>query len=130
MYTIKTNTSRVNKLIDRIGDLTPQLELALKNSVTSSALLANSRLQQNTPVDTGRLRSSVGINYSKGGFRADIGPDLAKAYYAPFVEFGHHLRNGKFLPGQFFIRRTANELGSQIRKIFRDSVKKAATLKK
>lgn len=48
-----------------------------------------------TPVDTSELRISMSYTGEEVGYTKD---------YGPHVEFGHRLRNGQFLPGQFFFK--------------------------
>lgn len=52
-----------------------------------------------TPVDTSELRLSMTYNGEEVGYVKD---------YGPHVEFGHRLRNGVFLPGQFFFKDNVN----------------------
>jgi len=80
---------------------------AIEGAMDSGASLIYGTLLAKTPVKTGNLRASERIEKEK--LLRRIGPDISKASYAPFVEFGHHTRSGSFVPGQFFIEQTALE---------------------
>lgn len=66
------------------------------------------------PVDTGNLRSSIHTKYNSEEFAAYVGTNkesMSKAsstgssvFYAPYVEYGHKLRNGEFYPARPFLR--------------------------
>lgn len=52
-----------------------------------------------TPVDTNELRMSARYHDMEMGYNSE---------YAPHVEYGHLLRNGAFLPGQFYLKRNVD----------------------
>ena len=102
------------------GLLDEILENSIKDSANGIVLPA---LKLNTPVDTGNLRDSHYVELQK--FYAAIGPDLAKAPYAPFVEYGHHTRSGSFVQGQKFVERTGIDTKQQVLDLFSSNIKKA-----
>jgi len=103
----------IKKLNTTEAEMVPELNKAL--DVSAQATL--SRLQTNTPVDTGNLRSSERIT-NPAPLLANVGPDSSKAPYAYYVEVGHHTRSGSWVPGQFFIEKTALEMNKNIQDIF------------
>lgn len=58
---------------------------AVKNAVSEAALVCESTAKRATPVDTGRLRSSIGVERREDGLSADVGTNVE---YAPHVEYG------------------------------------------
>lgn len=65
------------------------------------ARLSNRPSRGGTPRDTGALMSSSGL--TTDGTSIGYGE-----YYAPYVEFGHRLKNGKTVPGQYYLRTNLN----------------------
>lgn len=63
----------------------PRLRKAGANVVATSALNIQREAKQRTPVDTGRLRSSIRATISGDQLGAVVGTDVE---YAPFVEHG------------------------------------------
>ena len=55
----------------------------IQKQVDRSALNIDREAKKLVPVDTGRLKTSIGID--RGEMMADIGTNV---YYAPYVEFG------------------------------------------
>lgn len=62
-----------------------RIEAAIKGAVAEIALGVERGAKERCPVDTGRLRSSIGVNFEDGGLAADVGSNVE---YAPHVEFG------------------------------------------
>ncbi len=115
-----------NKSIVSLEKLDTNIADAVVNALRLSAELTKRKLKDNTPVDTGNLKRSVEIlseNFKKG--EIVVGPAPDQAPYAKWVEYGHHLRNGEFLPGQFFIQKTTNEVSDNIQQFFKDALAKA-----
>lgn len=54
-----------------------------------------------TPVDTSELRMSAGVS-------ADGSMFGYTKHYAPHVEHGHRTSNGRYVPGQYFLRANVN----------------------
>lgn len=53
-----------------------------------------------TPIDTGELRNSRGVSRDSFGYSKE---------YAPHVEYGHRLKSGGFVQGQFFLKKNAEK---------------------
>lgn len=103
----------------------PELERALQEKSRTdfmqvgrkSMLEIYKRGQQagGTPVDTNELRMSMRTNAYSTYYNAE---------YAPHVEYGHRTRSGRFVQGQFFLKRNVDtqrsiyygDLKSQLRK--------------
>ena len=90
---------------------------SLAVGVDRSSKYIQKEMKINTPVDTGNLRDSEYIERI-GNLSAFIGPDLKKAHYAIYVELGHHTVNGSWVPGQFYVERTAVESRLPVKSIF------------
>lgn len=54
------------------------------------------RAQRNSPVDTGTLKRSIGLEITDGGLTAEMAPT---AEYAPYVEYGT-----RFMDAQPFVK--------------------------
>ena len=96
---------------------------ALRDATVKASGYVLTRLQQNTPVDTGRLKSSARTKVYPSAFMALIGPDESIAPYGRWVEYGHHTRSGTWVKGQFFIQRTVLETSRGVDEIFRDAIR-------
>lgn len=63
-----------------------RLTEAITNAVAEVAIDVEREAKRNTPVDTGRLRSSLGVEVVDAlGLQRDVATNVE---YAPFVEFG------------------------------------------
>lgn len=65
--------------------LSQEGERTLRREVARSALAIQGTAKTLAPVDTGRLRNSIAVEFMDGGLSARIGTNVE---YAPFVEFG------------------------------------------
>jgi HK97 gp10 family phage protein len=125
---LKITFKGVNEANRKLAQVGVSLDKIIDEWLDESGKLAETKMKDNSPVDTGRLRDS--IRRSKlSGRRMRVGPDLRKANYAPFVELGHHLRNGKWLPGQKFVLKTWQEVRVQVKNDLRDKIAKAVNKK-
>lgn len=90
-------------------EINPQLEIkvqkAIEAGLTAGTIEVRNRAVKNCPVgETGKLRASI---YRE--VRGNTGIIYNTMKYAPFVEFGHTLRNGKWWEGRHFMRRALFE---------------------
>lgn len=72
----------VERLLKQTGH---KLTDAIKGAVAETALNVERNAKQATPVDTGRLRSSIGVSFDGNRLGADVATNVE---YAPHVEFG------------------------------------------
>lgn len=72
----------LKRLLEQTGH---RLTEAVRNAVSEAALACETTAKRATPVDTGRLRSSIGVTKESGGLAADVGTNVE---YAPHVEYG------------------------------------------
>jgi len=100
-----------------------KLPAAIREGQKFAASYVFTVMQNNAPVDTGRLRSS--IKKTAGATDVLVGPDPSIAPYAVWVEHGHHTRSGSWVPGQFFVKRTATETAAGVQEIFSKVLKLA-----
>lgn len=110
----------LESILSKFGEMaTKSVPDAITNGLLKSADYVLTQLKSNTPVDTGNLRESEYIDTTAiQNNQVVIGPNIEMARYAPFVEYGHHTRSGSWVPGQFFVMRTAVETQPQISEIF------------
>lgn len=125
MSTISITITGLDTAIKNMGNIADKkLPLALKAGLTKSSLFVLSSLNKNTPVDTGRLKSSNRISELTDN-SIKIGPDTRIAPYAKWVEHGHHTRSGSWVLGQHYIQRTTIETVDRVAKIFETAIRLA-----
>lgn len=73
-----------------------------------------------TPVDTGELRQSAGIDV-EGANKAVMGYSKE---YAPHVEYGHRTRGGGYVPGQHYLQRNVETERPAYKKLLIENLKK------
>ena len=74
---------RVTIKVPNWREIDDQLEKEIQDEINKTALRIETEAKKNTPVDTGRLRSSIKIDLRP--LEAEIGTNVN---YAAFVEFG------------------------------------------
>jgi len=111
------------------------LDNLLRASVRTSGLQVEKAAKENCPAKTGNLRRSILSQESQEGrtFKATVGPDIAIAPYAVYVETGHTQQPGRYVPalgkrlvaswveGKWYMAKTA----IQMRKKVEDNLKTA-----
>lgn len=80
----------------------------------------NRAVNGETPVDTGELRQSAGLDV-EGDDRAVMGYSKD---YAPHVEFGHRTRGGGYVPGQHYLQRNVEQEREAFKRLLADELKK------
>ena len=105
-----------------------------KEFVSRSAQFLRGEIVKRTPVDTGRLRSSIAVRLQDEGLTAIVGSNVQ---YAPHVEFGtrphwppmsamqpwasrHGFPAGK--KGAFLVARAISRKGTRARRMFQQGV--------
>ena len=104
-YTYKDNTDEVLSA----------LENAKKRGLEAIGLTAEGDAKKVTPVDTGRLRNSIG--HATEDEAAYIGTNVE---YAPYVELGARDRSGVHM-----LQRAAAEHTDEYKRLMEDSMKNA-----
>lgn len=120
MYSISVEFPSLNKVLGQISDISAGTQEGILSAMGASVEYVTELLRENVPVDTGNLKDSVVNDIIEAGplTAGYIGIDLDQAHYAPFVELGHHTPNGGFVPGQYFLRNTAESSREQVFEIF------------
>lgn len=72
-------------LINKIKLLVPKVRQAAQDAVALTALQVESTAKELAPVDTGRLRASIGITFAADRLSAEVGSNVE---YAIFIEAG------------------------------------------
>lgn len=92
-------------LINKLKLLVPAVRRATQDAVATTALQIESTAKELAPVDTGRLRASIGITFAPDRLSAQVGSNVS---YSPFIEFGtSRMRAQPFLAPAFEQHRTA-----------------------
>lgn len=113
------------------NEIKDELEVAIERALEAVGLQAENYVKMNVPVDTGLLRNSIthaiaGKHAAATTYKADTpkkGQPASGSYsgsapyekntvfigtnveYAPYVELGHKLPSGGFVPGIHFLER-------------------------
>ena len=104
-YTTKDNTK----------EILSAMEKAIERGLEAIGLTAEGHAKKETPVDTGRLRNSIG--HAVEDKAAYIGSNVE---YAPYVELGSRGRDGKHM-----LQRAATEHSGEYKRLLEDSMKNA-----
>lgn len=108
---------------DNLQEVLKALDGALETGLVKIGAAAQGYAKDNTPVRTGTLRDSIGVEVKKDEKAAYIGtmegrfPDKP---YGKYVELGARGR-----PGVHMLQRAASEHGSEYKQIMEDSMKNA-----
>lgn len=83
--TVRIRLKGIDVLQRKLNALGLRARSALRDAVNESALRIQRNARRACPVDTGRLKTSINIDFFRGGLAAEVGTDV---FYAPFIEFG------------------------------------------
>lgn len=103
------------KIKDNTEEVLSAMENAIERGLEAIGLTAERHAKKNTPVDTGRLRNSIG--HAVEDKAVYIGSNVE---YAPFVELGSRGRDGKHM-----LQRAATEHTEEYKKLMEGSMKRA-----
>lgn len=108
--------TRITILEDNTQEVLSALPRAAAAALEAIGLQAEGYAKKLCPVDTGRLRNSITHTVEFDGLDvyAVIGTNVE---YAPYVEEGHSLGNGKVSKGAHFLRKAASDHPGEYRKI-------------
>lgn len=92
---LKFTTKGVSKARQVLLAFQKQKQREVKTQVAKTAYNIESRAKKNVRVDTGRLRASIHVVFSQGGYNASIGSNVE---YAGSQEFGLPGRRYSYTP--------------------------------
>lgn len=115
----KINITGIKDTVERLAASPDKLSKSMCNALKHSSVLIERSMRRNAPVNTGVLKKSIKSEINYNNFSLTVGPDVP---YAVWVELGHHLRNGRFLKGQYFVRKTYLQVQSSVRDIFKKEI--------
>lgn len=75
----------------------------------------NRAVSGGTPVDTGELRQSAGMDADMMGYTKD---------YAPHVEYGHRTRGGGYVEGQHYLQRNVETERPAFEKLVKNQIER------
>ena len=102
---------------DNLDEVLRALDGALETGLVKIGAAAQGYAKDNTPVRTGTLRDSIGVEVKSDEKAAYIGTNTS---YAPFVELGARGRKGVHM-----LQRAAAEHTEEYKKLMEDSMKNA-----
>ena len=108
---------------DNLDKVLRALDGALETGLVKIGAAAQGYAKDNTPVRTGTLRDSIGVEMKSGEKAAYIGTMIDKfpeKPYGQYVELGARGR-----PGVHMLQRAASEHGSEYKQIMEDAMKNA-----
>jgi HK97 gp10 family phage protein len=109
---------------DNLDEVLGALDSALTAGLVKIGAAAQGYAKDNTPVRTGTLRDSIGVEVKKDEKAAYIGTMVDKFRdkkpYGKYVELGARGR-----PGVHMLQRAASEHGSEYKQIMEDAMKNA-----
>lgn len=76
-------------------------------AIRKAAHDVEARAKTSAPVDTGALRSSIGVDLSFGQLQAVVGPTV---HYAPYIEYGHRAGRAGFVAPRPFMGPAAESV--------------------
>ena len=79
----------VDKVIAEIKKLSLEKRAQIRAAVNETAVNIQRNAKRACPVDTGRLRSSIRMEFYSNGLAAEV---FTNVKYAPYVEFGTGMR--------------------------------------
>ena len=108
---------------DNLDEVLGALNSALEDGLVKIGAAAQGYAKDNTPVRTGTLRDSIGVEVKKDEKAAYIGTMEGRfpgKPYGKYVELGARGR-----PGVHMLQRAASEHGSEYKQIMEDALKHA-----
>ena len=108
---------------DNLDEVLRALDGALETGLVKIGAAAQGYAKDNTPVRTGTLRDSIGVEVKKDEKAAYIGTMESRfpgKPYGKYVELGARGR-----PGVHMLQRAASEHGSEYKQIMEDALKNA-----
>ena len=128
MPTIKITVKGADVVLAMIRSKKTNFNNIIKDSIKVTALQIEKQAKLNCPVKTGNLRRSIMSKEGKKGntYYAEIGPDIAVAPYAVWVETGHAQQPGRYIPslgktlvadwvdGKWFMAATSIQMRNKI----------------
>lgn len=100
---------------DNSKEVLSSMEKAIKRGLEAIGLTAEGHAKKETPVDTGRLRNSIG--HAVEDKAAYIGTNVE---YAPYVELG-----SRGIDGKHMLQRAATEHSAEYQKLLEESIENA-----
>jgi len=104
------------------------LDDVLRQAMLESLQIVGSQAKLNAPVDTGRLRASIGAKTMEGvhevrGIGADVvGRIGTRVKYAPYQEIGRTTKAGRWIEGRHYLERAAKSQAGEVVRIFRRAI--------
>ena len=102
---------------DNLDEVLGALDSALTAGLVKIGAAAQGYAKDNTPVRTGTLRDSIGVEVKKDEKAAYIGTNVE---YAPYIELGAQGRKGLH-----FLQKAATQHGDEYKRLMEDSMKNA-----
>lgn len=117
----------LNELLRTLGQLERMPQKCVNKAVNRGAAVVHKQIKRNAPVDTGELkrgiirkpekRRKLGKRIVQIVFSAHMNDVFVKtskegkrAYYPASIEYGFRTKGGGYVPGEYFMRSSADEV--------------------
>lgn len=84
------------------------------NQKNARDIYSRSQRQGGTPIDTTELRMSAQYRGDEVGYNKE---------YAPHVEYGHRLKQGGYVPGQYYLKQNVDTQRPIYKQDLKDKIK-------
>ena len=108
---------------DNLDEVLRALDGALETGLAKIGAAAQGYAKDNTPVRTGTLRDSIGVEVKSGEKAAYIGTMIDKFTEKPYGQYVEMGARGR--PGVHMLQRAASEHSDEYKKLMEDSMKNA-----
>ena len=108
---------------DNLDEVLRALDGALETGLAKIGAAAQGYAKDNTPVRTGTLRDSIGVEVKSGEKAAYIGTMIDKFPEKPYGQYVEMGARGR--PGVHMLQRAASEHSDEYKKLMEDSMKNA-----
>lgn len=108
---------------DNLDEVLGALNSALEAGLVKIGAAAQSYAKDNTPVRTGTLRDSIGVEVKPDEKAAYIGTMVDRFPKKPYGKYAELGARGR--PGVHMLQRAASEHGSEYKEIMEDALKNA-----
>lgn len=124
MADISIEIKGLDRVLRGFQGLPGALQKAVREGMGKALWLVGSEAKMRAPVDTGRLRASIGAVSSLGVFEVKpIGTQIvgrigSRVVYAPYQELGWTTRSGRHIPGRHYLEGALKAKADAVVKLF------------
>lgn len=124
MADISIEIKGLDRVLRGFQGLPGALQKAVREGMGKALWLVGSEAKMRAPVDTGRLRASIGVKTQQGIYEVKpIGAEIvgrigSRVVYAPYQELGWTTRSGRHIPGRHYLEGALKAKADAVVKLF------------